>query len=48
MGGVKSQGVWGPLVPGKDKKVESSLKPLEGKQPCEHPDVGPVRPISDF
>ena len=39
-----------PLEAGKGKERFSKilLEPLEGRQPCQHGDFSPVRPIPDF
>ena len=37
-----------PLEAGKDKETDSPLGPLKGTQLCQHLDLNPLRPISDF
>lgn len=37
-----------PLEGGKGKGVGSPLEPPEGRQPCQHGDFSPVKPVLDF
>lgn len=43
-----SQGVQGASRSWRDKETDSPLGPLEGAQLCQHLDLNPLRPISDF
>jgi len=37
-----------PLEVGKDEAMDSPLKPLQERQPYQHLDFSPIRPISNF